>query len=169
MRRDSASSEEVISDSCEISYEDSCDHDASLSISDSECDILSAMSDFLPLATRFHHRPLMVLPPRESLPHSEEEINTVATQMIEITQAEDTIFNAIQRILRLAPETRPQLEGFMSENIRRRLDSDGFTVSESSASVSPPEDSDIESNPPLGLVPFVFGKKETRKPSYKIH
>ena len=88
--------------------------------------------------------------------------------MIELQQAEDTAVGALQTLLRFAPESRNQLTRYISPSIQARLEYSNL-LSVGSRSPEDPNRGEITSEGSHRLVPFVQGKKEARKPSYKIH
>lgn len=101
---------------------------------------------------------------------SEAELSKIATAMIELQKAEDALVKAIETVLRYTPESAPQLSRHISPNIQAWLD---YSTEPSIASTS---SSDLSSNQEQAtaaksaeLVPFLRGKKEARKPSYKIY
>jgi len=89
--------------------------------------------------------------------------------MMELQQAEDIAVKAIQMVLCLAPESTTQLSQYISPSIQARLESTN-TSNPSSGSLGS-LDNAIAEGPGTDrmLVPFARGRKEARKPSYKIH
>ena len=111
--------------------------------------------------------------------HSQEELSNIATAMIELQQAEDALVKAIQTVLRYAPESASELSRHISPSIQERLDYSADTAKlpvsspgSSRSSCSSGQEkaaSDMGNIGEPGLVPFNRGKKEARKPSYKIY
>ena len=84
---------------------------------------------------------------------------------MQLQNVEDVMLEQIQMVLALTPEAAPQLEKFISPSIRYRLEHSSFqkrnSMQDGDDTRSPEKDRE-------GLVPFVRGVKEARKPSYRI-
>ena len=103
--------------------------------------------------------------------HDYEHINEITTAMMELQVNEDRILKNLQTVLRLSPQSAPQLDKYISPSLRNRLNSS------SQLSIAPTEEfqhdnnscnNDPSSENPSGLVPFIRNIKEARKPSYGI-
>jgi len=88
---------------------------------------------------------------------------------MQLQNAEDVMLEQIQTVLALTPEAAPQLEKFISPSIRYRLEHSGLrqTTQRSIEDGDPSHTHSVEEGQ-KGLVPFVRGVKEARKPSYGI-
>jgi hypothetical protein len=93
--------------------------------------------------------------------------NRVATAMIELHQAEDSMVDALRTLLHLAPDSIQQLAQYVSPRIQDRLDSEEAIQSLDLGEFGS-GGTGVEDGSP-GLVPFTHGLKEKRKPSYRIH
>jgi hypothetical protein len=118
-----------------------------------------------------HHRMLLVLPPSPKEDHlrSPSEIAAIATTMMELQTLEDKMLEKIQTMLRLSPESAPQLDKYISRNVRERLKSTTSVFLEAAPNFESHDvtASNFDDEIP-GLVPFEHNRKETRKPSYGI-
>jgi len=103
--------------------------------------------------------------------HDYEHINEITTAMMELQVNEDRILKNLQTVLRLSPQSAPQLDKYISPSLRNRLNSS------SQLSIAPTQefqhDNNSFNNDPgsenrSGLVPFIRNLKEARKPSYGI-
>jgi hypothetical protein len=99
-------------------------------------------------------------------PHHNDENNQIGTAMMKLNQAEDAMVEALQTLLELSPDTKETFEGYVSPRIRARLELDCEEISvasdfDSTDQLQPEVDSE--------LIPFTKGRKEKRKPSYRIH
>ncbi len=101
---------------------------------------------------------------------SEAELSKIAMAMIELQEAEDALVKAIETVLRYAPESAPQLSQHISPSIQARLDySTEPSVSSATSSDSSSNQEQVAAAGSAKLVPFLRGKKEAQKPSYKIY
>jgi hypothetical protein len=90
--------------------------------------------------------------------------------MIRLQRLEDETLQEIQAILRTAPELGDQLDGYISENLRARLNNNEAQYSCMSSPPTAPlgnsSDLNLEDYDMSKIIPFAHGKKEARKPSY---
>jgi hypothetical protein len=94
--------------------------------------------------------------------------NRVATAMIELHQAEDSMVDALRTLLHLTPDSIQQLAQYVSPRIQDRLDSEEDSI----RSLDEPDLGELGTGVGDGLpgfVSFTHGLKEKRKPSYRIH
>jgi len=82
--------------------------------------------------------------------------------MTELHQAEDAMVQALRTCLQLEP--MQHFNKYMSPRILEWLDSKDDIASKFDDMADGPD-----ADGPDGLVPFTKGRKEKRKPSYKIH
>jgi hypothetical protein len=96
--------------------------------------------------------------------HGDNEGNQFGTAVMMLNQAEDAMVEALQTLLELSPDVKESFEGYISPRIRARLELDCEDIS-----VADDFDSTDQVHSDLELLPFTKGRKEKRKPSYRIH